>query len=454
MSRVLVVGHEELGERMSGPSIRNWELSRVLAATNDVTLAVPGTPGRVADDFAVRGYGPGGLGEMVDAADVVVASGYLLESHPELLSARHLVADLYDPFPLENLHMHKAVPLEEQYRIAAHDRGVLSRLTRSGDAFLCASSRQRDFWTGWLAASGRVNPYVHDVDPGLDRVLLTVPFGISNKPPVRGAPVFRGVMPGIGEEDFLVLWGGGIWNWFDPLTLIRAAARIASELPTLRVLFPAGVSPSEQVLPMRMAQEAKNLSDSLGLTGKIVFFGSGWIPYESRGTMLLEADVGVSLHLEDVETRYSFRTRVLDYLWAGLPIVTTEGDSMADLVEADDLGAVVPYGSVEALGDALLTLARDPGRRRSCSRRALEVAQRYRWEVAAAQLVEYCRAPWTAPDRAALRSEDLEVPWDGELPPRREAGRLANRALGILRAQGPVGLLRKSRSYLRRRISG
>jgi hypothetical protein len=40
--------------------------------------------------------------------------------------------------------------------------------------------------------------------------------------------------------------------------------------------------------------------------------------------LLREADIGVSLHREDVETRYSFRTRVLDYLWAGLPIITTE----------------------------------------------------------------------------------------------------------------------------------
>src|SRR5437667_445465 len=82
--------------------------------------------------------------------------------------------------------------------------------------------------------------------------LLVGPFGISEKPPTANKPAFRGVIAGISTSDFLVLWGGGIWNWFDPLTLIRAAATLVDNLPTLRVLFPAPVSPSEQVLPMRM----------------------------------------------------------------------------------------------------------------------------------------------------------------------------------------------------------
>jgi hypothetical protein len=35
----------------------------------------------------------------------------------------------------------------------------------------------------------------------------------------------------------------------------------------------------------------------------------------------------VSTHYEHVETTFAFRTRILDYLWAGLPVVATGGDA-------------------------------------------------------------------------------------------------------------------------------
>ena len=50
----------------------------------------------------------------------------------------------------------------------------------------------------------------------------------------------------------------------------------------------------------------------------------------------------VSAHFDDIETRFAFRTRLLDYFWAGLPIVTTDGDVLGDLVLEAALGR--PFG--------------------------------------------------------------------------------------------------------------
>jgi len=148
-----------------------------------------------------------------------------------------------------------------------------------------------------------------------------------------------------------------------------------------------------------MAAEARRLATELGLTGSVVFFGDQWVPYSERGSMLLEADVGVSLHREDVETRYSFRTRVLDYLWGALPIITTEGDSLADMVRSEGLGAVVPYGGVDAVADALHWMATHRWRRLRCGRRCRAAATRFQWPSVARPLLAYCEAPHTAPDR-------------------------------------------------------
>ena len=444
MSRVLLVNHEHVGPRMSGPTIRNWELARVLAETNAVTLAAPGQPTLSSGQFAVVSMDGDGLAALVAANDVVVISGYLLDKHPVLREARYLVVDLNGPFTLENLHMHQDAAMADRQRIAAADREVLSRLIRAGDVFLCSGERQRDFWTGWLAAAGRVNPILHAADPGLNRLFLVVPFGLPEEPPQGGARRFRGALPGIAEDDFIVIWSSGIWNWFDPLTLIEAVAATESQLPSLRVVFPVPSSPSLEVGPMRMAADARALSDRLGLTGRRVFFGTS-MAYEERGSILLEADVATSLHLDDVETRYSFRTRMLDWFWAGLPILTTEGDVLSEVVRGEELGEVVPYGDVAAVCSALVRLEGDRTLLAEQGRRSRTVAERFRWSAVARPLVDYCRAPYSAADREAIRAEDRAAP-----PPETKSRHLARVFAATLREEGPAGLARKGAAYIRR----
>lgn len=447
MNRVLILNHEPIGPRMTGPTIRNWEFAVQLAAKCTVTLAAPGRPEREGDGFDVVSLeGTGGedlVPALVAAADVVLASGYLLEKHPSIGESRHLVVDLNGPFTLENLHMHPSAPLAEQMRIADHDSAVLTRLIRAGDVFLCSGERQRDFWTGWLAATGRVNPAVHASDPGLDRMFKLVPFGLGAKPPESGPPRYRGVVPGIATDDFILMWSSGIWNWFDPLTLIRAVEALRTRIPKLRLVFPAPSSPSAGVGPMGMADRARALADELDVTGKQVFFGTGMV-YEERGSVLLEADVATSLHSRDIETRYSFRTRMLDWFWAGLPILTTEGDVLSDLVRARDLGEVVPHDDVPAVTAAIVRLEGDRERLRGCGARSRAAAADYTWERVTRPLVEYCQDPYQAPDRAALRALSPGA------APEPEHRRIARRAAETLREQGPAKLARKGADYLGR----
>jgi hypothetical protein len=130
-----------------------------------------------------------------------------------------------------------------------------------------------------------------------------------------------------------------------------------------------------------------------------VFFNEHWVPYEERQNWLLDADCGVTTHFEHVETTFAFRTRVLDYLWAGLPIVTTDGDAFADLVRTEKLGVVVPAEDVDALAGALERSLYDTEFITACTERIAVVAQRYAWPTALAPLVEFCRNPRPAADR-------------------------------------------------------
>ena len=157
-----------------------------------------------------------------------------------------------------------------------------------------------------------------------------MPFGLDDDPPRRTRPAIRGVVPGIGPDDKVVLWGGGIYNWFDPLTLVarhrQAAPAAARSPPVLHGPHPPQPQRARDADGVRDAEAA----EELGLTNEHVFFNEGWVDYDDRQNYLLDADVGVSTHLDHVETAFSFRTRILDYLWASLPTVATAGDSFAE----------------------------------------------------------------------------------------------------------------------------
>ena len=158
--------------------------------------------------------------------------------------------------------------------------------------------------------------------------------------------------------------------------------------------------------------------------GARVHFHEEWVPYERRADWLLDADVGVSAHRDDVETRFAFRTRVLDYLWAGLPVLCTAGDALADEVQRLDLGAALPPGDVDGWGAAIEALVRDPARQEACGGRAGDLARTLTWERVAGPLLAFCAAPRRAADLAAGRPLR---PTHDRILSRRRLGALARR---------------------------
>jgi glycosyltransferase involved in cell wall biosynthesis len=207
----------------------------------------------------------------------------------------------------------------------------------------------------------------------------------------------RGVVPGIGCEDRLLVWGGGIWNWLDPLTLIEAVERVARTHPDVRLYFPGARHPYQDFVPdMAMRRAAVQLSKERGLDGKHVFWGE-WVPYEQRQNYLLEADVGCSLHFDTIETTFAFRTRILDYVWAGLPMVVTRGDAASEWVERYGLGVVVDYRDVEGVSTAIKALLAEP--REEYAARFERARKARSWEQSALPLARFCQDPRRAPDR-------------------------------------------------------
>lgn len=399
--RVLVITGDALTERMAGPAIRAWNMADVLAAEHEVRLVTvnplcepPEAP------FAVAHARQRDLSPHVAWADVVILQGHALEMVPELKKAssrKIVVCDMYDPMHLELLEQGKDDTDEQRELDLIGVTKVLNAQLDRGDFFLCASERQRHFWLGHLTALGRLTPSLYDSDPTVRSLLAVAPFGLPGKPPQRTASPIRG--PIARESDKVIIWAGGVYSWFDPLTLLHAMDRLSKRHEDVRLLFLGMKHPNPEVPEMDIGARTRALSERLDLTGRHVFFNETWVPYGERQNWLLDADCGVTTHYEHVETTFAFRTRVLDYLWTGLPIVTTDGDSFADLVRTERLGVVVPAEDADALADALEKVLYDTEFAAAARERIAVVRERFTWETALAPLVSFCRNPYPAADR-------------------------------------------------------
>jgi glycosyltransferase involved in cell wall biosynthesis len=341
---------------MSGLAIRYTELARALAPVADVTVAAPqgeGSPPDDVDFVAFRPHAPAGVRAAIASADAIVTHPHWpLLTHWMARSGARLIYDLYDPETLETLELFAGARPARRRLMVELTLDRLHDALSTGHHFICASEKQRDLWLGAMLANGLVGPERYDADPTFRSVIDLVPFGVPADPPRRdpSLPSIRDRFAAIAPEDEIVLWNGGLWRWLDAPTAIRAVALLAARRPGVRLVFMGG---SDQPAAREATDEARSLARELGVLDSVVFFNDGWVPYEERANWLLDASCAISTHRDHLETRFAFRTRVLDCFWSGLPVVCTAGDDLSDRVERDELGAAVPAESPEATADAL-----------------------------------------------------------------------------------------------------
>lgn len=412
--KVLLISNDNVGTKMAGTGIRYWEIAKALAATGkfNVTLACPDSCDISYEGINIVTYTSTDTGALLQAAKeavIVMLMGFVLDAIPDLkriVNKKYVIIDIYDPFVIEALEVNRKE--ERTYKNLRHSEAAasLDYQLRLGDFFACANEKQKDYWLGMLSEIGKVNPQLYEVDRSCRKLIDVVPFGIPDTPPVHTRDVLKGVWPGIDKDDKVLIWGGGVWNWFDPLTLIRAVKLISEKRSDVKLFFMGVKHPNPAVTQMEMLNKAVDLAHELDVYDKYVFFNFGWVDYKDRQNYLLEADIGVSNHFDTLETRFSFRTRILDYLWAGLPIVCTEGDHFARLVEDEKLGAAVPFKDEKALAKAICDLLDNKEKYNRCRENVMRVAEDYRWSKVTKPIVDFCEEPMHFGPRVQYNDEN------------------------------------------------
>lgn len=326
--KIAVLTDDRIGSVMAGSAIRAFEMANALAEAGHTVRLVAATGSRSPDDD----------GHLISDQpswrwpDAVVSPAWSLS--PRALSGRHLlIADGVTPLLAELAELPKAPRVARRRRTAA---ARLPLVTARADAILVAGPAQVEWWS-------------QHVRHRFGTPLLNVPFGIPEDPRFDQ----REQISGVPHDWAVVMWWGGVWPWLDLETLLAARARLGS-VP-VSVVVPTVPRPGAATATYTEA-DLIEASRRYGLAPPQVVALDRWIPYHQRHRVLNRSSLIAVLHRPSDEGTLSFRTRALDGVWAGVPLLLTEGGEVSRLARRHGWGGVVPAGDIGATAAAMRLL--------------------------------------------------------------------------------------------------
>lgn len=392
---IALVCSEPLKLHMAGIAIRNTEIARALALNGfNVSLYAPKIDRegyRVPEGVSIFELEPNSLYTQLAQAQAqfVLVQGHTAEAVINSGLNAKIIVDLYDPYLIEN-----ASYLEELGpSVFENDLRNWKALCAAGDFFLCACEAQKLFYCGFLVAQNRISAEHFNCDPTLKKLIGIVPFGVPSE-----IPTYKPYLPQAKPNSFRILFGG-LYDWYDPLTLLEALN--TSELDHCELIFVK--NPNPESTPQKRLEEVlawcqKNQwsDDRLNLID--------WTPYERRYDLLRDVDLMVATHADTFETNLSMRTRFIDAIAAGCPVISSAGGDASKLLVTYEAGTVVPNKDVPELRKALLAALSEEATTRlgigSHNQAAFRSA--FAWNKVIEPLIEFC-------DSNALLSTPVET---------------------------------------------
>lgn len=379
--------------KVEGTGLRSWGLASALAKAvpeRIVTLAIPGwydLPMMPAEFEGVRiaRWDREMLAKIIAEHDVVVAS-YCLGDHSTLicnalLEHHVLVWDAYVPIHIE-VCARRSANRAGELDAFEKDRRTWEACLKRGNYFLCATEAQQLYYTGVLAAIGRINPVTYDDDP-----FLIVPYGINEAEAVPGRRPCAELIPAPGA--WKLLWFGGVYPWFDIGCLLEAV-KLLSEKHAVGLVIVGAKNPYVDHPDFEKSYERmmKMIEDpAIQALVQVV----DWVPFHERGNWYLDADLICFANQPGMENLFAWRTRVVDYLWTRTPLATNGGDPLSEEMIA--AGAAVRIDATNpAVLAATLAATLDNAKKLAAMRQATDaIREKYLWKNAIRPLAEVVR---------------------------------------------------------------
>jgi len=208
-----------------------------------------------------------------------------------------------------------------------------------GDRFSALSMRQRHAIQGQLGCAGRLNQFTAD-----QSVVDYLPYAVF---PDDSKLAPREVSP---SGHYTVMWCGSFNTWMDVPTLTKGLTNALAAEPNLRLLVVGGriagyneISYNQFLSGIRQA----------GVEGSVRM--TDWQPLAKMHELYTQADLGLSIDRFTYEAELGSRTRLVNFLAAGVPVASTVVTELS--VQLERHGYLVPFelGNAASLTDLLLS---------------------------------------------------------------------------------------------------
>lgn len=272
--------------------------------------------------------------------------------------------------------------------------GLYRQVLKKGDAFSVCSTPQKHMLIGELAMAGRLNrhsfghEFVNVIRPGAPSAGELVGRNRDESLAFLGEA-------GVSQDSFVVLWAGGYNTWTDVDTLFDGLSSAMDQVPNLVYVSVGASTYSGKDDVYQQFRQLIAVSPH-----KSRFILLGWRPWTEMPNYYRASDVGINIDALHYETIYGTRTRLVEMISEGLPVVTTFGTELSYLLVEAGVGLGFDPSDSEQFGDHLVRLASDQTLRNQMSSQASSFAQNTLSFAATTNSVqEWVKGPRIAPDR-------------------------------------------------------
>ena len=269
--------------------------------------------------------------------------------------------------------------------------GMENAILRKGDVFSGLSNPQKYAVIGKLGMMGRLNresmgyEFVHTIFPGMENEAGSDTANEKEK-------ILRCKL--VEKDDFIVLWCGGYNAWADVEILFKGLEYAMERNPKIKFV---SIGVGAIVDPHSYPRFLANIKNS---KHKEKFVMCGWLPsHEDVFKYYRESDIGISTDKNCYETLIGSRTRFVEMLTYGLPVITTAGCELGYILENEGVCRTVPTGDFASLGKLILKLAERNLLKDNLAKKYQNLIQKFSFETTISPLRKWILSPLYAPDK-------------------------------------------------------
>ena len=398
---------------VEGGGLRCWGLAQGLRA-NDPQLEITVAYNehfrqekftQTQDGISLATWREGSTDELLAQFDTILVSycmgGLSVEVTRKIRPDQQLILDCYVPIYVE-VSAREAKDMEQEYYAFMADVSRWDEVLKRGDFFLCASSAQKDYYKGVLSAVGRINPATYN-----DDLILIAPYGIYREPAVQQNRPINAMIGANADKYKKILWFGGIYPWFDLRDLVDAVAKLNKTVPAKLIIVGARNPFNSHPDFTRRYDELVEYIAKPELSELVLM--QDWVPFDDRVDWYLDSDIVTVVNRLGEENKLAWRTRLVDFVWADLPIITNGGDPLGEELIANGAAAKFTGISSSEMASDLEALLGDDKRLTQLKNNINKLRPNYYWDTLTRSVAERIANGDRASDLAHVGMYDFNV---------------------------------------------